>query len=133
MSHKPHYTEPHHDHASGWFRHVPADEGAPQEEHGSHTRPIALTAAFLICFGFVGATILATYLYFNVHMAKLRREKIETTAFARDFSEYKRAEEQKLADFYFATDDLARQGVASPPVEQAKQQVIARYAAAGNK
>src|SRR5579862_2007969 len=115
MPHKQHFTEPPHDHATDWFRHIPTEEGLPQEEHGSHTRPIALAVAFVVCFGFVAVTILATYLYFQVHMTTLRREKIEDTFFAQEFNESKAAEEEKLGDYYFASDDLARKGIVTVP------------------
>lgn len=128
MSHKPHYTEPPHDQPTAWHRHIPEEEGLPQQEHGSHTRPLAMTIAFLFCFGFVGATILASYLYFQVHMTGLRREKIESTVFAQEFAAIRDQELAKLGDYYFASDDLARKGIVSVPVEEAKKRVLARYA-----
>lgn len=128
MSHKLHYTEPPHDEPDSWHRHVPEEEGLPQEEHGSHTRPVALALAFVLCFAFVAGTILASYLYFNVHMTALRRERVESTVFAQEFAASRDAELAKLGDYYFPTEDRARKGLAALPVEEAKKRVIARYA-----
>ncbi len=129
MSHKPHYTPPPaHDEPDSWHRHIPEEEGLPQHEHGSSTKPLALTIAFLVCFGFVGGTILASYLYFQVYLTGLRREKIESTVLAQQFATGRDAELAKLGDYYFASEDLARKGIVSVPVEEAKKRVLARYA-----
>ena len=128
MSHQPHYTPAPHDEPDSWHRHIPAQEGLPQEEHGEDTKPLALTVAFLLCFVFVAGTILASYLYFRVHMTSLRQQRIETTTFAEQFNQSRNAELARLKDYSFASDDKARAGRASLPIEEAKKQVIARYA-----
>jgi hypothetical protein len=134
MPHKLHYTEPPHDQPDAWHRHIPEDEGLPQEEHGGKVRSLMLGLALLLCVAFVVGTILASYLYFQVHMTSLRRERIESTVFAQQFATSRDAELAKLGDYSFPTEDKARKGMACPPVEEAKKRVIARYAgSAGQK
>ena len=129
MSHKAHYTPDIHEQPDSWHRHVPAEEGVPQEEHGADTKPFALATAFILCFAFVAGTILASYLYFEVHITALRREKIETTYFAEEFAKTKAAELSKQKDYYLPAENKARAGQAALPIEEAKKKVIARYAA----
>ncbi len=129
MSHKQHYSPAPPVETDAWHRHVVEEEGLPQEEHGGNTRPVALAPAFILCFGFVPGPIPASYLYFQVHMTTLRREKIENTVFAQDFAKSKAAELAKQQGYYFSSEDKARNGLVAPSIEEAKKRIIARYAA----
>ena len=128
MSHPLHYTEAPHDQPDAWHRHVPEEEGLPQEEHGGDTRPPAPAPAFVICFAFVAGTILASYLYFQVHMTALRRKVIESNYFSEQFAQTKNAELARLAEYSFPTEDMARKGLAMLPGEEGKKRSIAGYA-----
>jgi hypothetical protein len=127
MSHKQQYTAHEHETPDSWHRHIIEDEGAPQEEHG-RTNPAALVIGLLACIAFVGGTILASWLYFNVYVTNLRRSKIESDTLAREFFGTARpATLAKLNDYSFATEDAARKGVASLPIDKAMQNVVAKY------
>jgi hypothetical protein len=134
--HKPQYTQHEHEIPDSWHRHIPAEEGAPQEEHGK-TNPLLLGIAFVGSLAFVGGTIAATWLYFKVHITALRRERIESAGFAREFFDPQKGIQAKaLADLnshYFASETAAREGKASVPIEQGIQKVVARYGSSASK
>lgn len=128
MSHKPHYTQHVEEHVDQWHHHS-SEEGAPQEEHASKPNIPVLLGAFVGSVAFVGATILATYLYFGVHMRSLRAKRMENTALAADFLKYRGDTNKKLADGnMWWNDDNARAGLVSIPLDKARERVIARYA-----
>jgi len=129
MSHKPEFTHPVPEQADSWHLHT-AEEGPAQEEHGK-TNAVVLAVAFLASFGFVGLVILVSYLYFQVIAVQKREERIETTVLGNDARAYKAAELQRLQGYSFAAEAQARAGQVSVPLDQAKQQVIAKYAQAG--
>jgi heme/copper-type cytochrome/quinol oxidase subunit 3 len=130
MSHKPHFTPQAHEHADDWHHHS-AEEGTPQAEHGEKPNIPILMGAFLASVAFVGATILATYLYFGVYTSTLRAERMENAALARmpgGFIETRDHTNQKLAaGNEWLNDDAARAGLAPVPLDKAKEKVIAKY------
>lgn len=127
MAHHQQYTAHEHEQPDAWHRHDVAAEGAPQEEHG-RTNPAVLVVAFLATFGFVAGTILASYLYFNLHMTKERREKIESNVLADSFFKVTQpAEMARLKDYGFSGEAAARAGAVSIPIDQAMQNVVNRY------
>ncbi len=129
MSHKPHFTPQTHEHADDWHHHS-AEEGVPQAEHGEKPNIPILMGAFLASVAFVGATILATYLYFGVYTQTLRAERMENTALAKDFLQYRDHTNSKLAAANeWLNDDAARAGQAPIPLDKAKEKVIAKYSA----
>lgn len=129
MSHKPHYTPQPHEHADDWHHHAAA-EGQPQHEHGDRPNIPILLGAFVCSVAFVGAVILATYLYFGVYTRTLRSERMENTALAKDFLEYRDHTAKKLSTANeWLNDDAARAGQAPIPIEKAKEKVIAKYSA----
>ncbi len=131
MSHKQHFTHELHDEPDTWHRHQTAVEGLPQPEHGAHTNGLILAIAFIGSLGFVILTVVATVLYFQVHMTELRRQRIESTGFADAFFGKGGTQEQalaQLAQYSFATEAEARAGKASVPIDQAMQRVVDRYA-----
>ncbi len=127
MSHKPQYTQQVEEHVEAWHHHTP-DEGLPQVEHGAKPNSLILFIAFLSSVGFVGLTILATYLYFNAHTRDLRAEVVENTKLGAEARDYRDASHAKLASGYiWLNDDAARAGHVTLPLEIAKQRVIERY------
>lgn len=127
MSHKPQYTEPVHEHIEEWHHHT-SDEGLPQVEHGAKPNILLLMFAFVGSVGFVGLTILATYLYFSHYTAGLRRKLSENTALNADFRQYQADVQKKLHDGYvWLNDDAARAGRVTLPIAAAQERVIARY------
>jgi heme/copper-type cytochrome/quinol oxidase subunit 3 len=129
MSHKPHYTPEVHEHSDDWHHHS-AQEGAPQAEHGEKPNIPILMGAFLASVAFVGATILATYLYFGVYTQTLRAERMENTALAKEFLDYRTGSSDQLTlANKWVSDDAARAGQAPIPIEKAKEKVIAKYSA----
>lgn len=127
MSHKPHYTPQPHEHADDWHHHS-AEEGAPQAEHGEKPNIPILMGAFLASVAFVGATILATYLYFGVYTQTLRAERLENTALAKEFLEKRTETNAKLAaGNQWLNDDAARAGNAPMPLAKAQENVLKRY------
>jgi hypothetical protein len=129
MTHERHYTKPVHEHIEEWHRHT-SSEGDPQHEHGSKPNIPLLLGAFLASVTFVGITILATYLYFGVHMQSLRAARMENTALAADYLKYRDATLDKLAKGdQWLNDEAARAGLAPMPLEKAKEKILARYGA----
>lgn len=128
MSHHHEHTPEHHETPDAWHVHTAA-EGLPQEEHGGKTNTVILAVAFVLSFGFVAVTILVTYLYFQVHFTSLRAQRIEGTAMGKSFVQYRDRSREKLGGYNFATEAAARAGMASLPLKEAEQQVIARYSA----
>lgn len=132
MSHKPHHTPEHHESPDAWHLHSP-EEGQPQAEHGGKTNVTVLLVAFLTSFGFVAVVILVSYLYFQVHMTSKKQALIESTALSAGHQAYKKSTAQKLQGYSFVTEAAARAGAVSVPLEQAKQNVIAKYGSGGGK
>jgi len=126
MTHKPHYTPEHHETPDAWHMHTP-DEGTPQAEHGGKANTALLGAGLLFSVGFVAVVILATFLYFNIHMTAKRRALIENTVLSSGYHSYRDSTQAKLGDYSFVTEAAARAGTVSVPLGQAKQNVIARY------
>jgi hypothetical protein len=120
------HTHPPPEQPNAWHLHT-AREGQPQEEHGK-TNAAILGAAFIASFGFVGVVILVSYLYFTVIVVQKREERIETTVLGNDARAYKAAALAGLQSYTFAAEQQARAGVVSIPLDQAKQQVMAKYA-----
>src|SRR6267142_1355521 len=115
MSHKTHYTPPVQEHVEEWHHHT-TEEGTPQHEHGEKPNIPLLLIAFVASVSFVGATILATYLYFGVYTRTLRAERMENTALAKEFLAYREATAEKLArGDQWLNDDAARAGLAPIP------------------
>ncbi len=125
------HTHPAPEQPDSWHLHT-VQEGHPQEEHGK-TNAAILGAAFIASFGFVAVVILVSYLYFNVIAVQKREERIETTILGKEAREYKAATLAGLQSYTFAAEQQARAGVVSIPLDQAKQQVLAKYAGGGKK
>jgi hypothetical protein len=127
MSHKPQYTPPVHEHIEEWHHHTAA-EGLPQAEHGAKPNMLLLLVAFVGSVGFVGLTILATYMYFNSYTQGLRNERAETTAMGQDYRDYRAKSKKDLEGGYvWLNDEAARAGRVTLPITTAKERVIARY------
>ena len=122
-------TLPHeHEEPDAWHRHG-AGEASPQAEHGSKANPAVLGIAFLASIGLVAFVVIATLVYFRKHTTELRKERIETTVLSADYVKYRDASVGKLADYSWASEDLAREGKrVSLPIEEAKRRVLERYA-----
>ncbi len=129
MSHKPHFTPQVHEHTDDWHHHS-AEEGTPQAEHGEKPNIPILMGAFLASVAFVGATILATYLYFGVYTQTLRAERLENTALAQEFLDKRKETNARLiAGNQWLNDDAARAGNAPMPLAKAQENVLKRYSA----
>lgn len=126
MSHKPQILPEHHEHPDSWHQHTAA-EGAPQEEHG-HINTFMLAVAFVVSFGFVAVTILASVLYFQVHTTAVRAAQMESTVLSTDYLAYRDRIEKRLATYAFPDEVSARAGRVAPPLSEAQQRVLARYA-----
>jgi len=127
-------TLPHeHEEPDAWHRHAP-EEGAPQTEHGSKANPAVLGAAFVLSVALVAVVVIATVVYFRKHTTELRKERIETTVLSADYLKYRDASQARLAEYSWASDDLAREGKrVSLPIEEAKRRVIERYSKPAGK
>jgi hypothetical protein len=132
MPHQQHFTPEVHEEPDPWHRHLP-DEGDPQEEHGGKPNNFLLAIAFVFSLGFVAATILASFLYFQVYMTGVRQKTLETTVLSTDFLDYREKAHAALAGYSFPTADMARAGKAMIPADQAAQRVIARYSGGAEK
>jgi hypothetical protein len=110
-----------------WHIHT-AEEGLPQEEHGSHANAAALVGAFVVSVVFVGAVILVVLLYYNTHTTALRQARIETTALSQDYVDYRDRSDRFLSGYGWATPDAAAAGKVSIPIELAMQKVMQQYA-----
>jgi Ni,Fe-hydrogenase I cytochrome b subunit len=132
MSHqKLQHLPEHHETPDAWHLHSAA-EGVPQAEHGGKTNTVVLAFAFVASLGFVATVILVSILYFQVHLTSLRHERIEDTALSAAFHQYRDGAKDRLSGYAFATEDAARAGQVSIPIDQAEQKVIVRYSGTGN-
>ena len=130
MSHHQQYTPEVHEEPDEWHRHT-ADEGPPQEEHAGKPNNFLLALTFLFSLAFVAATILASFLYFQVHMTGIRQKRMESTVLSQDYVKYRDAAMASRDDFSFPTAEMGRSGRALLPHDQAAERVIARYRSAG--
>jgi hypothetical protein len=110
-----------------WHMHT-SDEGLPQEEHAAQADPKALVAAFLGSVFFVGGVIVVCLLYFFTHTTKLRQERIETTALAKDYFQYRAVSDKHLATYGWANPEAAAAGKVSIPIDLGMQKVMQQYA-----
>src|SRR5437868_3021246 len=83
------------EHIDSWHRHT-VEEGQPQEEHGAQANPAALVGAFLGSIFFVGSVIVVCLLYYGTQTTAMRQRRIETTALAGDYFEYRDRSELAL-------------------------------------
>jgi hypothetical protein len=127
--HDPHKPQVAFDEApDSWHRHL-SEEGQPQEEHGAQADSLALIVSFVGSVFFVGAVIVVCLLYFQVQYTKLRRERIETTALAADYFQYRDDSDKALHGYGWANPEAAAAGKVSGPIDAAMQKVIEQYAA----
>jgi hypothetical protein len=111
-----------------WHMHT-SEEGSPQEEHGAQANPAALVATFVGSVVFVGAVILATVMYYGAHNTRLREERIETTALAADYFQYRDRSLAVQADYGWSTPENAAAGKVTIPLDKAMERVRQQYAA----
>jgi hypothetical protein len=78
---------------------------------------------------FVGAVILATVMYYGAHNTRLREERIETTALAADYFQYRDRSLAVQADYGWSTPENAAAGKVTIPLDKAMERVRQQYAA----
>lgn len=94
-----------------WFRH---DHGKrPQQEHGSHVKPLQLGVFFAMLTAGVVATIVVVTMYYTSHMTTVRAEKMETTEPASVWFEMRNEAEARFSQ--------------AAALENAAQAVVERY------
>jgi hypothetical protein len=123
MKHQTQHTPEHHEAVEAWHHHS-ADEGQPQEEHAGKVNTRALGVVFFSIVLFFIATATASILYFVRYTTELRQKKIETHAWATQFSEDYQRQVEGLQQYAWAD---AAAGTVQVPLDIARRRVIEKY------
>jgi len=129
--HAPHAEE----HPDAWHAHG-AEEGAPQEEHGSKASPVGLAVAFGVMTVLFLVTCVVIGMYFYKESARLRRERSETTIMAERVLGVSGIEEgsyeiqnrvNNLYEVYSWVDESDPASQVQIPIDSAINQVVESY------
>jgi hypothetical protein len=124
MHQDPSLTPELHEELDPWHRHVPAEEGRPQAEHGARAKPAALATAFAIIFLSVVALILAVLVYAVSHFSKVRAEMYESASLAEESARVRAAlRAEELETFGWVDTERVRL-----PIDLAMDKVVQDYA-----
>jgi len=128
MPHKLDHLEHEHTPPDAWHRHSP-DEGAPQAEHASQVSTVGLGVVFVSMTVMTVVLVVIVAMFFQRHIADLRRERVEIVSPIADIQiEYRQEANRELTTYGWVNEEAQTVRV---PIESVYDTVVQEHAGTG--